>query len=140
MSRLNINAEEYIPTTYSINEFSSIKNLVNNMFIKVINKTQYHRSIYKRKIIMKLNKKFIKEISNIENQIEEYYNIEKNDYYASYKKKSVIEKRIEEFEKNIKILNSDVNKMMNMSSYQFDMLILKTDNPTVHSVVENLFK
>ena len=82
----------------------------------------------------------MKELNDIKKEIEEYHNIERNNYYASYKKKSIVEKRIEEFEKKIKILNSDINKMINMSSYKFDMLVLKNDNPIVHSIVENVFK
>jgi ABC-type methionine transport system ATPase subunit len=140
MSRLNIHAEEYIPVTYSINNFSEVEEIIADMFHYVINKTKNHRSIYKRRIIRTLYRQFNEEMNNIKREIEEYYNIEKNNYFASYKKKSIIEKQIEEFEKKIKILNSDINKIVNMSSYRFDMLILKTDNPTVHSVVENLFK
>jgi len=140
MSRLNINAEEYIPVTYSINNFGAVEEIIDEMFCYVINKTKNHRSIYKKRIIKSLYKEFMKELNDIKKEIEEYHNIERNNYYASYKKKSIVEKRIEEFEKKIKILNSDINKMVNMSSYRFDMLILKTDNPTVHSVVENVFK
>ena len=140
MSRLNIHAEEYIPVIYSINNFEQVEEIIDEMFRYVIIKTKNHRSIYKKRIIRTLYRQFNEEMNNIKREIEEYNNIEKNIHYSLYKKRSIIEKQIEKFEKKIKILNSDINKMINMSSYRFDMLILKTDNPTVHSVVENVFK
>ena len=140
MSRLNIHAEEYIPVTYSINNFGKVEEILDKMFSYVINKTKGHRSIYKKRIIRTLYKQFMKELNDIKRDIEEYHNIERDNYFESYKRRSIIEKQIEEFMNKIKILNSDIDRIINMSSYKFDMLVLKTDNPTVHSVVENLFK